>query len=116
MEPIYHILKVAMHLHCDVLSVLILQIIEKEKCRLGTWFYALLVDDNFIYKTFIYLCFRSRYPTFYGAFRCQNCRTSCPFGTKKCSHCGIHIAISEDKVCMSGKMMFESSCRLLKLH
>ncbi|XP_067299824.1 RNA-binding protein 44 isoform X2 [Pseudorasbora parva] len=44
---------------------------------------------------------RSRYPTFYGAFRCQNCRTSCPLGTKKCSHCGIHIAISEDKVCLS---------------
>ncbi|KAK7154032.1 hypothetical protein R3I94_007409 [Phoxinus phoxinus] len=43
----------------------------------------------------------SRYPTFYGAFRCQNCSTSCPFGTKKCSHCGIHIAISEDKVCVS---------------
>ncbi|XP_056107858.1 RNA-binding protein 44 [Rhinichthys klamathensis goyatoka] len=44
---------------------------------------------------------RSSYPTFYGAFRCQNCRTSCPFGTKKCSHCGIHVAISEDKVCVS---------------
>ncbi|XP_077071267.1 RNA-binding protein 44 isoform X2 [Siphateles boraxobius] len=44
---------------------------------------------------------RSRYPLFYGAFRCQNCGTSCPFGTKKCSHCGIHIAISEDQVCVS---------------
>ncbi|XDV30585.1 hypothetical protein PO909_033473 [Leuciscus waleckii] len=43
----------------------------------------------------------NRHPTFDGEFQCQNCRTSCPFGAKKCSHCGIHIALSEDKVCMS---------------
>ncbi|XP_048050065.1 RNA-binding protein 44 isoform X5 [Megalobrama amblycephala] len=43
----------------------------------------------------------SRYPKFYGASQCQNCRTSCPFGSKKCSRCGVHIAISEDKVCVS---------------
>ncbi|KAG1959925.1 RNA-binding protein 44 isoform X2 [Pimephales promelas] len=45
--------------------------------------------------------YRSSYPSFYGAYRCQNCRTSCPFGTKKCSHCGIHFAISKDEVFVS---------------
>ncbi|XP_051761638.1 RNA-binding protein 44 isoform X4 [Ctenopharyngodon idella] len=43
----------------------------------------------------------SRYPKFYGASQCQNCRTSYQFGTKKCSRCGIHVAISEDKDCVS---------------
>lgn len=42
-----------MKLLCDVLSVQILRIIEKEKCILGTWFYALVVVH--IYVTFIYV-------------------------------------------------------------
>ncbi|XP_050974428.1 RNA-binding protein 44 isoform X3 [Labeo rohita] len=44
---------------------------------------------------------KSRYPSFYGASQCHNCGTSCPFGSKKCRCCGIHIEIAEDKVCMS---------------
>ncbi|XP_052004422.1 RNA-binding protein 44-like isoform X1 [Xyrauchen texanus] len=39
---------------------------------------------------------KSRYPKLYGVSRCQNCGTSCPFGIKKCSRCGIHIQISEE--------------------
>lgn len=85
------ILKVAMqHIFCDV--HLIVTDYRKKKnvgCGLGSMHY---------------LCFSSRYPKFYGASQCQNCRTSCPFGSKKCSRCGVHIAISEDKVCVSGKM------------
>ncbi|XP_059356026.1 RNA-binding protein 44 isoform X1 [Carassius carassius] len=44
---------------------------------------------------------KSRYPSFYGASQCQNCGTSCPFGSQKCRCCGFHIEISEDKVCLS---------------
>ncbi|XP_073768211.1 RNA-binding protein 44 isoform X10 [Danio rerio] len=43
----------------------------------------------------------SRYPTFYGSSGCQNCGTSCPFGTKKCTRCGVHIVISQDKISVS---------------
>ncbi|XP_058642310.1 RNA-binding protein 44 isoform X3 [Onychostoma macrolepis] len=43
---------------------------------------------------------KSRYPSFYGASQCQNCGTSCPFGSKKCRCCGFDIEISEGKVCL----------------
>uniref|UniRef100_A0A9J7ZGJ6 RRM domain-containing protein n=1 Tax=Cyprinus carpio carpio TaxID=630221 RepID=A0A9J7ZGJ6_CYPCA len=44
---------------------------------------------------------KSRYPSFYGASQCQNCGTSCPFGSKKCRCCGFCIEFSEGKVCVS---------------
>ncbi|XP_016326334.1 RNA-binding protein 44-like isoform X3 [Sinocyclocheilus anshuiensis] len=44
---------------------------------------------------------KSRHPSFYGASQCQNCGTSCSFGSKKCRCCGFRIEISEGKVCVS---------------